>query len=190
MHRHPNRPAEVGDRALDRLADPPRRVGRKFEPAAIVELVDALHQTEVAFLNQVEQRQAAVQIALRDRYHQAQIRLHQLLFRAAHLLVAFERARDRLLELAARLAHARDGLAQLARPRRALRLGVELAQVLHLFAKLRDDAVEYRGADRLGGEDLANLFRGVRGFARVARARSGREPPIVDPRPHASDQFF
>src|SRR6202000_1435350 len=45
----------VGDRAGDRLPDPPRLVGRELVAAAVLELVDRLHQADVAFLDQIEE---------------------------------------------------------------------------------------------------------------------------------------
>src|SRR5262245_51996055 len=69
----------VGDRAGDGLADPPGRVGRELVAAAILELVDGLHQADVAFLDQVEELQTTVRVLLRDRDHQPKIRLDHLL---------------------------------------------------------------------------------------------------------------
>src|SRR5262245_25767273 len=45
----------VGNRAGDGLADPPRRISRELVAAAILKLVDRLHQADVAFLNEVEE---------------------------------------------------------------------------------------------------------------------------------------
>src|ERR1019366_5532726 len=58
VHGETDRPARVRDAACDRLADPPRGVGRKLEPLAPVELLDGVHQAEVALLDEVEQREA------------------------------------------------------------------------------------------------------------------------------------
>ena len=44
----------VGDRAGDRLTDPPCRVGRELVAAAVFELVHGLHQPDVAFLYKIE----------------------------------------------------------------------------------------------------------------------------------------
>src|SRR6185503_1276346 len=60
VHRDADRARLVGNRAGDRLADPPRRIGRELVAAPILELVDRLHQPDVAFLDQVEELQAAV----------------------------------------------------------------------------------------------------------------------------------
>src|SRR3546814_18612635 len=57
----------VGDRAGDRLPDPPGRIGRELVAAAILELVDRLHQTDIAFLNEIQELQAAVRVLLGDR---------------------------------------------------------------------------------------------------------------------------
>ena len=48
--------AGVGDAAGDGLADPPGGVGGELEALAPVELLDGVHQAEVALLDQVEQR--------------------------------------------------------------------------------------------------------------------------------------
>ena len=68
----------VGDAALDRLADPPRRVGRELEALAPVELLDRVDQAEVALLHQVEERHARRLVALGDRDHQPEVGLHEL----------------------------------------------------------------------------------------------------------------
>ena len=78
----------VGNRARDRLADPPGGVGRELVAAAVLELVDRLHQADVAFLDQVEELQAAVGVFLGDGDDEAQVRLHHFLLRLARLALA------------------------------------------------------------------------------------------------------
>jgi hypothetical protein len=56
VHRDADRARLVGDRARDRLADPPRGVGGELVAAAVFELVHRLHQADVALLDQVEER--------------------------------------------------------------------------------------------------------------------------------------
>ena len=73
-----DRPALVGERARDRLADPPRRVGRKLEAHPVVELLDRADQAEVALLDQIEQRHARPRVMPCDRHHEAEVRLDQL----------------------------------------------------------------------------------------------------------------
>ena len=83
VHRlvHVNRDADrsglVGDRAGDRLPDPPRRVRRELVPAPVLELFRGAHQANVAFLDQVEEVQAPIDVLLGHRNDQAQIRLDQ-----------------------------------------------------------------------------------------------------------------
>src|SRR3546814_8055953 len=83
---HVNRDADrarlIGDRAGDRLANPPGRIGAELVAAAIFELVDRLHQADVAFLDQVEELQPAVGVFLGDRDDEAQIRLDHFLLRS------------------------------------------------------------------------------------------------------------
>jgi hypothetical protein len=52
---------------------------RKLVAAAVLELADRLHQADIAFLNQNEGLQATVNVFLRDRDDEAQVRLHHLL---------------------------------------------------------------------------------------------------------------
>ena len=60
VHRNSNRARLVGDGARDGLANPPRRVSGKLVAAPIFEFLDRLHQSHVAFLDQVEKREAAI----------------------------------------------------------------------------------------------------------------------------------
>src|SRR6266508_2186140 len=46
VHGHADRPCLVGDRARDRLPDPPARVGRELEAFAVVELLHGANQAE------------------------------------------------------------------------------------------------------------------------------------------------
>ena len=79
VHRDADGARLVGDRPGDRLADPPRRVGRELVAALVLELLDRAHQADVPFLDQVEELQPAVQVALGDRHDEPQIGLDQLL---------------------------------------------------------------------------------------------------------------
>src|SRR6188474_2509795 len=96
----------VRNRAGDRLADPPRRIRRELVAAAVLELVDGLHQADVAFLDQIEELQAAVGVLLGDRHDEAEVGFDQLLLRLLGLRFAahdhFERVAeviDALLEI-------------------------------------------------------------------------------------------
>src|SRR5690606_4324674 len=88
MDRDADRARLVGDRAGDRLPDPPGRIGAELVAAAILEFVDRLHQADIAFLNEVEELQPAVGIFLRDRDHEAQVRLDHFLLGDARLALA------------------------------------------------------------------------------------------------------
>src|SRR5690606_7142064 len=68
----------VSDRSRDGLPDPPGAVRAELVAALVLELVDRLHQADVAFLNQVEELQPAVCILLGDRDHEPQVGLYQL----------------------------------------------------------------------------------------------------------------
>jgi len=78
--------ALVGEGPADGLFDPPAGVGAELHPAAGLEAVDGLHQAEVAFGDEIENRQAAVVVIGGDFHHEAEIRFdHQL---AGRLLAA------------------------------------------------------------------------------------------------------
>src|SRR5215217_1967849 len=81
VDRDADRARLVGERARDRLADPPGRVGRELEALAVVELLRRADQAERALLDQVEERQPLVAVVLRDRDDQAQVGLDHLLLR-------------------------------------------------------------------------------------------------------------
>ena len=68
-----DRAAGVLQAALDRLADPQRRVGREAEALAPVELLDGADQPEHPLLDQVAEREALALVAARVGHHQAQV---------------------------------------------------------------------------------------------------------------------
>src|SRR5690606_6094036 len=78
VHRQADRPRLVRGGARDRLADPPRGVGRELVAAAVVELLDRAHEADVALLDEVQEREAPLHVLLRDRDDEAQVRLHHL----------------------------------------------------------------------------------------------------------------
>ena len=75
VHRDADGAGLVGDGAGDGLANPPDGVGGELVAAAILEFLDALHQADVAFLDQVEEGLAAVGVFLGDGDDQAQVGL-------------------------------------------------------------------------------------------------------------------
>ena len=81
LNREPHGAAAVGDPAADGLADPPGGVGGELEPLAPVELLDGVHQAQVAFLDQVQEGQPGGLVLLSDGHHQAQVGLDERLGR-------------------------------------------------------------------------------------------------------------
>src|SRR4029079_3343879 len=65
-------------RTGDRLANPPGSIGAELEAAAILELIDRTHQAGVAFLNEVEEREAAVAVLLGNRDDETKVAFGQL----------------------------------------------------------------------------------------------------------------
>jgi hypothetical protein len=70
VNRDADRPALIGKRPGDCLANPPRGIGRELVPSAEFKLLDRAHQAGISFLNQVQEAQAAIAVALGDRNDQ------------------------------------------------------------------------------------------------------------------------
>ena len=93
MHRQADGLGLIGERAFDGLLDPPRTVGRKFAALFRIKALDGLHQADVAFADQIQQRQSDAVVIARDFYDQAEVGLdHQL----ARFFVALFNARGQL----------------------------------------------------------------------------------------------
>ena len=75
---HLHQAPRAQDEFLDRGADPPHRVGREAEAAVGLELLHALHQADIAFADQLADRQAVAAVAHRDLGHEAEVRIDQL----------------------------------------------------------------------------------------------------------------
>ena len=99
MHRDANGAGLVGDGAGNGLANPPRGVGRELVAAAVLELVDGLHQADVALLNEVEELQAAVGVLFGDGDDQAQVGFDQLALGLLGVHVALDHLALGALEL-------------------------------------------------------------------------------------------
>src|ERR1700733_2738172 len=66
VHRDTDRPGLIGNGAGNRLANPPRGISGEFVTTTVFELIDSLHQTDIAFLDQIEELQTAVGVLLGD----------------------------------------------------------------------------------------------------------------------------
>jgi len=88
VHGDPDRPRLVCDRAGDGLPDPPGRIGGELVAPLVLELVDGLHETDVAFLDEVEELQPPVRVLLGDAHDEPQVGLDELALGGAGLLFA------------------------------------------------------------------------------------------------------
>jgi len=90
----------VGDGPGNGLADPPRRVRGELEAPPVLEAVHRLHEPDVAFLDEVEERELASEVTLGNGHDQAQVGLHELaLGLAYHAIVLFDLPQGRLQRL-------------------------------------------------------------------------------------------
>src|SRR5438876_1748942 len=99
VHRDANRTRLVGNCTSYGLPNPPRGVRGELVATAVFELVDGLHQADVAFLNQVEELQSAVGVFPGDGNHQAEVGLDQLALGLLRVHVALDDLALRALEL-------------------------------------------------------------------------------------------
>ena len=91
MHGQADRSTGVGDAPGDGLTDPPGGIRRELKALSPVELLDGVHQAQVAFLDQIQQRQPGGLVLLGDRDDQPQVRLDEGAFGVlATLQVALE----------------------------------------------------------------------------------------------------
>ena len=104
VHRDADGARLIGDGAGDGLANPPGGIGREFVAAAIFELIDRLHQADIAFLDQVQELQAAIGVFLGDGDHEAQIGLDHFLLGDAGFALALLHRLDVAAEFGDRLA--------------------------------------------------------------------------------------
>ncbi len=88
VHRDADRAGLVRDGAGDGLPDPPRGIGGELVAAPVLELVHGLHEADIAFLDQVQELQAAVRVLLGDGDDEAQVGLHHFLLRLPGFLLA------------------------------------------------------------------------------------------------------
>ena len=104
MNRNTNGAGLVRDRTRDGLTNPPSGIGRELVTAAIFKFINGLHQTDVAFLNQVKELQTAVGVFLGDRDHQSKVGFDHVTFSATGLGCALVQIFLKLFKLG--VAHA------------------------------------------------------------------------------------
>ena len=75
MDRQPDRARLIHDRALDGLSNPPGRIGGEAEAAFGIEFLDRSNEAKIAFLNEVQEGQPAVDVTARDLHNETQIAL-------------------------------------------------------------------------------------------------------------------
>src|SRR5881394_4645207 len=97
VQRHADRAALPRERSEDRLANPPHGVRNELHALIGIELAGGGEQPDVAFADEIGERQPAVLILLRDRDHEPEVALHELLHRLLIAGAHLARKRDLLL---------------------------------------------------------------------------------------------
>ena len=87
MRGQSDRARVVLDRTNERLTNPPDRVGRKLEAAAMVELFHGANQAQVAFLDQIRERQTEISVILGDRDDELEVVLDEAILHRRHRVV-------------------------------------------------------------------------------------------------------
>src|SRR5271166_2240707 len=73
MHWKPDRLTLVCKRPLDRLLDPPGAVSTQLAALGRVKAFDGLHQTDVSFRNQIQEREPKIGVVMSDLNDQSEI---------------------------------------------------------------------------------------------------------------------
>src|SRR5262245_19057370 len=181
VHGNADGPRLIGDGARDRLADPPGGIRRELVTALVLEFLDRAHEADVSLLDQVQELQPAMQIALGDRHHQAQVGLDQLLLGGVGTGAGGEDVTDHPHQ---RRGGEPDGTLEFAKllPRGAPLVG----HLLHAGARawaLARELVQARLELRHAGPCSCQLVHYQRDLpAREPEAEQGRRQPLVQPR--------
>ena len=104
MHRNTDRSGLIRNRSRDGLPDPPSGVGGELVTPAVFKLIDRFHQTNIAFLDEIQELQATVGIFFGDRDHQSQVRFNHLFLGATRARFAHAHSAIDLFDLGNRQA--------------------------------------------------------------------------------------
>src|SRR5262245_30549 len=99
MDRNTNSFALFSDRTCNGLANPPTGICTKLEPTVIIEFVNRAHQPNVAFLNEIQERQAAIDIFFRNTHDQAKIGFDHFFLRLLQALFNRLKTSNKALDL-------------------------------------------------------------------------------------------
>ena len=139
VERHANRASLARERREDRLADPPHGVGDELDALIRIELPGSGEQADVAFTDEIDERQSAVLVFLGDGDDEAQVALHELL--------------ERILVAGANLLRELDLLRSLEE-----RIGADLVEVLVEDVALGLVRSDPSGGARGGGGVLSSVM--------------------------------
>src|SRR5271165_4725882 len=73
MHRKPDRLTLGCKRPLDRLLDPPGAVSTQLAALCRVKAFDGLHETDIPFRNQIQEREPKIRVVMSDLNDQSEV---------------------------------------------------------------------------------------------------------------------
>src|SRR5579875_1933267 len=79
MNWQTNHPFFLSEGASNRLANPPDRIGAELASASRVKALNCAHETNIAFLNEIRERQTIALISFGDTDDQGQVRFYEAL---------------------------------------------------------------------------------------------------------------
>ncbi len=173
----------IGDRAADRLADPPRGIGAELEAFGVIEFLHSAQQPDVAFLDQIEEVDAAAHIPFGDADDQAQIGACELLDRrfglGFDLCMAFGQVFDAEFIF-------RQPRVELFR-RGQISLRIVIAANLHLFDE-RDQVERVHRLVQIERQRIPTIIASPIALVEVlARIRRDGDIPVIDDALHFGD---
>src|SRR5215510_2501348 len=176
MHGNTDCPSLIGDRTGNGLADPPCGIGAELVAALVFELINGLHETDITFLDQVEELETAVCILLGDTDDETKIRFDQLGFPALDLFLGYIQVLDRIFDF----FRGYEGLFGLELSNPALRSLVDLLNLVEGFLRAGRLALSGEEGFPIAAELLEGLGAGLTADPEATLATDDLSLPCSD----------
>ncbi|MMZ62682.1 hypothetical protein D1872_249000 [compost metagenome] len=73
MHRNADSSCLIGNRASNRLTNPPRSIRTEFKTLFVVKFLNRFNQSHISFLNEIKKQHTAAYISFGNADHKAQV---------------------------------------------------------------------------------------------------------------------